>query len=118
MKLLLLTAVLAASLLSVPSVTAAPRQQTLVVSPDQVAVGDNVVFSGCGYTKNSRLGLSVSSEQTGLTGYYVFVATDADGCFTTASAPFVPQVAGSYFVDTASAKQPNTNTTGFFTVSL
>jgi hypothetical protein len=93
-KLLLLLAISAVAALCVTA-TALADNPRLTFSPDPIAVGDSLVFSGCGYTPN----VAIQVQAVHNTKPYTWIlqigeTTDANGCFSTADFLYTVPVSG------------------------
>jgi hypothetical protein len=89
-------ATVAAVLLVAPALAAKHHADPWVsVSPSAPLVGDNLVFSGCGYVASSNVSVVVSSP---FAASFTGASTDSTGCFSTSSWGYTALMAGSYTV--------------------
>lgn len=92
----------AAVLLVTPAVAAKPAHAWVAVNSTtgaagtNLVVGENLVFSGCGYAANSSVSVVVNSPfAVSFTG----ASTDGNGCFSTSTWGYSALMAGSYTVN-------------------
>lgn len=92
-----IVATVAAVLLVAPALAAKHHADPWVsVNPSTAVVGDNLVFSGCGYASSSSVSVVVDSPfAVSFTG----ASTDSNGCFSTSGWGYTALMAGSYTLD-------------------
>lgn len=91
--------VLAAGVLAVLGLvsTAAADNPALVVSPSPTFVGDQIVFSGCGYVPGASLMVQAVHNTKAVTDILqVGVTVDSSGCLSTSAFPYTVPDAGKW----------------------
>lgn len=114
-------ATVAAVLLVTPSFAAKRPSAWVTVNattgaaPTNLAVGDNLVFSGCGYAASTNVSIVVISPfATSFSG----APTGTDGCFSSSQWGYTALMSGSYTVNIyQSTDKHNPSATDTFTVN-
>jgi hypothetical protein len=110
-----IVATVAAVLLATPALAAKHHADPWVsVNPSAPLVGDNLVFSGCGYAASSNVSVVIDSPfAISFTG----ASTDSSGCFSTSGWGYTALMAGSYTVEIYQGSDHH-NPSGYSTFSV